>query len=580
MTIQSVTVIAGSAGDIGPPGPPGPSYDATSITQQTISVGPKTFTTQKTLAYLSGARCRMCSSANTTDNWMEGVVTSYVDDQLVVNSILLSPSRDGLPHSDWLISLAGEQGQPGTPGINGVPGTNGSVIWQGVNPPTGINPPSPTDGDWYMQFDPTMPGSAAYMWGPYSHTATPAWGTAGVLLATGPVGPQGATGPKGDKGDTGNTGAAGPQGPGGPQGPTGDQGAVGATGPGYGGTSLTSLTIGIGNITFATQNGYAYVVGSRVRLANVPTPTNFMEGIVSAYGSGSMTVGVLLAGGSGTFANWALSLAGEQGQTGPAGPAGAGSGDMLKSENLLGLTDYNAARNNMGLSVVARTGAYADLSGRPSISAVGLSGQWADILSKPSFALVATSGNYADLSGRPTISTVGSTGQWADILGKPTFAAVATSGAYADLTGKPSLGSAAALNVGTGPNNIVQLGSDSKLPGVDGSNLTNLAAATKGAIQTYTANQTAALADSGANVEMNVATANTYTIPTNATVAFPIGTFINVAQIGAGKTQIVAAGGVTIRNRLGLFLGGQYALMTLYKRATDEWVAGGDLATS
>lgn len=580
MTIRSVTVVSGSAGDIGPPGPPGPSYDATSITQQIISVGPKTFTTQKTLAYLSGARCRMCSAANPTDNWMEGQVTTYVDDQLIVNSILLSAARDGLPHSDWLISLAGEQGQAGTPGINGVPGTNGSVIWQGVNPPTGVNPPSPTDGDWYMQFDPTMPGSAAYLWGPYSNTATPPWGSAGVLLATGPVGPAG------PKGDTGAQGAQGPQGVqgapgvGGAQGPTGDQGAVGPAGPGYGGTSLSSLTIGIGNITFSTQNGYAYVVGSRVRVANVSTPTNFMEGIVSAYGGGSMTVGVLLAGGSGTFANWAISLAGEQGQTGPQGPAGSGAGDMLKSENLSGLPDYNAARANMGLAVVARTGAYSDLSGRPAISAVGLSGQWADILSKPTFALVATSGNYADLSGRPTISAVGLSGQWADILGRPTFATVATTGAYADLSGKPSLGSAASLNVGTGPNNVVQLDSGSKLPGVDGSQLTNLAASTKSAINTYTANQVAALADAGANVEMNVATANTFTIPTNATVAFAIGTFINLTQMGAGKTQIVAAGGVTIRNRLGLFSGGQYALATLYKRATDEWVAGGDLAAS
>ncbi|NCB95270.1 MAG: hypothetical protein EOM35_02200 [Negativicutes bacterium] len=41
-----------------------------------------------------------------------------------------------------------------------------------------------------------------------------------------------------------------------------------------------------------------------------------------------------------------------------------------------------------------------------------------------------------------------------------------------------SLGSASTKDVGTGPLNVVQLNSDAKLPAIDGSNLTNLAAAT------------------------------------------------------------------------------------------------------
>lgn len=52
---------------------------------------------------------------------------------------------------------------------------------------------------------------------------------------------------------------------------------------------------------------------------------------------------------------------------------------------------------------------------------------------------------------------------------------VAFTGNYADLNGKPALGSAAFLNVGTGANQIVQLGSDSKLPAIDGSKLTGIA---------------------------------------------------------------------------------------------------------
>tara|TARA_X000001036_G_scaffold132433_2_gene125257 strand:- start:3960 stop:4349 length:390 start_codon:yes stop_codon:yes gene_type:complete len=54
--------------------------------------------------------------------------------------------------------------------------------------------------------------------------------------------------------------------------------------------------------------------------------------------------------------------------------------------------------------------------------------------------------------------------------------AVATSGAYSDVTGTPSLGTAAALNVGTGANNIPQLDSSGKLGAIDGSQLTGVSA--------------------------------------------------------------------------------------------------------
>ena len=377
MTIQSVTVIAGAAGDIGPPGPPGPSYDATSITQQMLSVGPHTFTTQTNLAYLPGSRCRMASSANPTNNWMEGVVTAYVDDQLTVNSTLLSSTRDGLSHSDWLFSLAGEPGLQGNPGINGVPGTNGNVIWQGVAPPSGTNPASPTDGDWYIQFDPATPGGPAYMWGPYNNANTNKWGTAGVLLAVGPPGPQGA------KGDTGATGAQGPQGAQGPggstgaQGPQGNVGPVGPPGSGYNGTSTTNATVGTGSITLTTQPGLAYVTGLRARFAAYSAMTNWMEGQVTAYNSttGDLTINSALVNGSGSFNNWTVGLAGEKGQKGDTGAAGSGAGDMLAANNLSDVADPLQSCNNLGIAAVGRTGNYNDLSNRPgaqrSVTAAG-----------------------------------------------------------------------------------------------------------------------------------------------------------------------------------------------------------------
>lgn len=96
-------------------------------------------------------------------------------------------------------------------------------------------------------------------------------------------------------------------------------------------------------------------------------------------------------------------------------------------------------------------------------------------------------------------------------------------------------------------------------------------------INTRTANYTLVLADKGKTVEMNLAGANTLTVPPNSSVAFPVGSYINVVQLGAGATTIVAGSGVTILCRNTLVLAGQYAMATLYKRATNEWVLGGDL---
>lgn len=51
---------------------------------------------------------------------------------------------------------------------------------------------------------------------------------------------------------------------------------------------------------------------------------------------------------------------------------------------------------------------------------------------------------------------------------------VAATGAYSDLSGKPTLGTAAALNVGTGASQVVQLNGSAQLPAVSGVNLTNI----------------------------------------------------------------------------------------------------------
>lgn len=80
------------------------------------------------------------------------------------------------------------------------------------------------------------------------------------------------------------------------------------------------------------------------------------------------------------------------------------------------------------------------------------------------------------------------------------------------------------------------------------------------------------------------ASAQTFSIPTNANVAFPIGTQINLIQLGAGQVTVnaVTSGTTTIVSTGATAASpkcrAQYSAMTLIKRDTDSWYAIGDIA--
>jgi hypothetical protein len=104
------------------------------------------------------------------------------------------------------------------------------------------------------------------------------------------------------------------------------------------------------------------------------------------------------------------------------------------------------------------------------------------------------------------------------------------------------------------------------------------------AFDAETASYTAVLANNGQVVTMSVASANTFSIPTNASVAFPIGTQINVLQIGAGQTTIQAVtSGTTSILSTGATAAApklrvQYSAATCLKAGTDLWYVFGDIA--
>lgn len=93
---------------------------------------------------------------------------------------------------------------------------------------------------------------------------------------------------------------------------------------------------------------------------------------------------------------------------------------------------------------------------------------------------------------------------------------------------------------------------------------------------------TFALSDSGKLVTASNSSAQTYSIPTNST-AFPIGTQINIIQIGSGQVTINAVtSGTTTVSSTGATssapkLRAQFSSATLLKAAEEIWYVVGDI---
>ena len=99
-----------------------------------------------------------------------------------------------------------------------------------------------------------------------------------------------------------------------------------------------------------------------------------------------------------------------------------------------------------------------------------------------------------------------------------------------------------------------------------------------------TSDYTAVLADQYQTLElMNKATAIAFKIPTNASVAFPVGTAITVLNIGvgactisavtSGTTTVLSGGAVPAAPTLA-----QYKSAVCIKTATDTWYVVGGIA--
>lgn len=89
---------------------------------------------------------------------------------------------------------------------------------------------------------------------------------------------------------------------------------------------------------------------------------------------------------------------------------------------------------------------------------------------------------------------------------------------------------------------------------------------------------TIVLADADKMITLSNASPITLTVPQNATTAFPIGTTIDLVQIGAGKVTVAIAGSAVVNATPSLGFRAQYSAATLVKYLTDTWILAGDLA--
>jgi hypothetical protein len=126
--------------------------------------------------------------------------------------------------------------------------------------------------------------------------------------------------------------------------------------------------------------------------------------------------------------------------------------------------------------------------------------------------------------------------------------------------------------------------SNKKIKVGDGTNSLDYASSTLQLNAQTGTTYTFVLGDKDKLVTASTSATQTYSIPTNATTAFPVGTQINIIQIGAGQVTIQAASsGTTTVSSTGATptapaLRAQYSSATLLKGGTDLWYVVGDIA--
>jgi hypothetical protein len=331
------------------------------------------------------------------------------------------------------------------------------------------------------------------------------------------------------------------------------------TGTDFSATSTSSVTIGTGSKSFTIQTGKQFQVGQTIRIAYTTTPANYMDGQVTSYnsGTGALVVDVQSVGGSGTQALWTISII----------PGGAGSFATLAGVETL---------TNKSFTTPVLTGtASGTVAGRLGFSGGALS--YGDGTNQRIVANL----NQAQTFTNKTIA-LGSNSFSGTIA---EFNAACSDADFATIAGVETLlnktFTAPTINGGTidgatlTPDCVVSdsggtIFADS--PGFRGLPSATLAG---GAGRTAGAQISLILADAAKSVPN---TLGGWLIPANGSVAFPVGTIIELYN-DSGSSQAVAITSDTLRWEGTASTGArsiaQYGSAVIKKRSATVWSISG-----
>ena len=512
----------------------------TGVTGPTGSTGPQGYTGEQGPPGPQGTSINVIGTVATTNdlplsaNQNDAYIVSADGDLYIWDTVTEEWDNVG--------QIVGPQGDVGPTGPTGPQGDLGGVFYTSETTPTTTVTGSvwfrPSDGASYVYNDGSW--NLLYLYGPTGSVGptgpTGAQGSSGLDGVTGPTGPQGEVGPTGAQGPMGLQGSDGPQGAAGPTGPTGPAGVDGYVGS-DGSTGPTGPT------------------GPTGADSTVPGPT----GPTGATGADSTVPG----------------------PTGPTGPKGDFGGIFL---DYLFSTDTTATPpgagyvefNNSDLSLA--TEMYINYVDDNGDSAYGYLQTIDD-----STSTIKGHFTVSDESSPPTFDPI-----MFAIVGSHTHDPVNQyfTVPIAHLSGPSTTGHstgghlyltfARTGDVGdTGPTGPTGATGNTGPTGPTGA--TGPMAPLAVAINTVSGTSyTLAITDAHDLVRTTSASATTITVPTDASVAFDVGTGISIAQTGDGQVTIAPASGVTILYTFGLKTRTKNSVIALAKLATNEWILSGD----